>query len=150
MKQVLIHGGQVVVADIPAPQIEAGHLLVDVAYSLISSGTEISSVDASSGSLLAQARKQPEKVVKLINHMQQHGIQGTVEKIKDKLDEFKPLGYSCSGRVLQVGSGVENISPGDWVACAGAGLANHAEQVLVPRNLIVRFRMDASEKQRQV
>jgi len=33
---------------------------------------------------------------------------------------------------------VTDLRPGDRVACAGAGHANHAELVMVPRNLVVQ------------
>jgi predicted dehydrogenase/threonine dehydrogenase-like Zn-dependent dehydrogenase len=46
------------------------------------------------------------------------------------------VGYSLAGEVVAVGEGVDDIRPGDWVACAGAGFANHAEYVSVPRNLV--------------
>lgn len=45
------------------------------------------------------------------------------------------LGYSAAGEVIAVGDGVTDLVPGDLVACGGAGRANHADFVLVPRNL---------------
>jgi predicted dehydrogenase/threonine dehydrogenase-like Zn-dependent dehydrogenase len=48
------------------------------------------------------------------------------------------LGYSAAGTVVSVGEGVSDIFPGDRVACGGAGKANHADFVLVPRNLLAR------------
>ena len=49
------------------------------------------------------------------------------------------LGYSCSGQVVEVGKNCTNFSVGDFVACAGAGIANHAELVAVPKNLAVKL-----------
>jgi predicted dehydrogenase/threonine dehydrogenase-like Zn-dependent dehydrogenase len=40
--------------------------------------------------------------------------------------------------VAEVGEGVTSFVPGDRVACAGAGYANHAEWVSVPENLVAR------------
>ena len=48
------------------------------------------------------------------------------------------LGYSAAGEVVAVGAGVTDLAPGDLVACAGAGKANHADFVAVPRNLVCR------------
>ncbi len=48
------------------------------------------------------------------------------------------VGYSVAGEVVAVGAGVTDIAPGDLVACAGAGQANHADFVSVKRNLVCR------------
>src|SRR3990170_5000266 len=40
-------------------------------------------------------------------------------------------------------SGVQEFKPGDRVACGGAGLANHAEYIVVPRNLCVKVAANA-------
>lgn len=48
------------------------------------------------------------------------------------------VGYSAAGEVLAVGAGITDLVPGDLVACAGAGIANHADYVVVPRNLACR------------
>ncbi|AKU93098.1 putative zinc-binding dehydrogenase [Vulgatibacter incomptus] len=39
---------------------------------------------------------------------------------------------------MATGAGAEEFPIGSLVACAGAGYANHAEEVVVPRNLVVR------------
>jgi predicted dehydrogenase/threonine dehydrogenase-like Zn-dependent dehydrogenase len=139
MKQVLIRKGTVLLENVPSPLIEAGHVLVEVMYSLISAGTEISAVKTSSQSLLKKAFEQPEKVKKLLDFMRQQGVEKTFAKVRGKLEEATPMGYSCSGIVIQAGSGVTGFQPGDRVACAGAGVANHAEIILVPRNLMVKL-----------
>ncbi len=138
MRQVLIRRGQVTVENVPAPLVGRGHVLVEVAYSLISAGTEISSVESSGKSLVKRALEQPDKVKQVLEHLRRQGIQKTVAKVKGQLDGGRPTGYSCSGIVIQVAEGVEGIYPGDRVACAGAAIANHAEIVLVPRNLVVK------------
>ncbi|MCB9121226.1 MAG: bi-domain-containing oxidoreductase [Caldilinea sp.] len=138
MRQVLIRRGQVTVDQVPAPIVENGHLLVEVAYSLISAGTELSSVQSAGQSLVSKVLEQPERVKKLITHLRAQGIQKTIAKVQGQTDQLVPLGYSCSGIVVQVGDGISDFQPGDRVACAGAGLANHAEMVLVPRNLVAK------------
>jgi predicted dehydrogenase/threonine dehydrogenase-like Zn-dependent dehydrogenase len=52
------------------------------------------------------------------------------------------VGYSVSGSVVEVGEGVTDLAPGDFVACAGAGQANHADFVSVKRNLVARLPKD--------
>src|SRR5262245_19847710 len=55
----------------------------------------------------------------------------------NRLDVPQPLCYSSAGVVEAIGPGVSGFAPGDRVACAGAGFANHAEIVAVPENLCV-------------
>lgn len=49
------------------------------------------------------------------------------------------VGYSAAGMVMAVGAKVMDLVPGDRVACGGAGKANHADYVSVPRNLVCRI-----------
>jgi len=46
------------------------------------------------------------------------------------------IGYSAVGEIIAVGEGVNDLSVGDKVACAGAGIANHADIICVSRNLV--------------
>src|SRR4030042_222533 len=138
MKQVLIHRGLIKVENGPSPLIEPGHVLVEVAYSLISTGTELNALESQGQSLLKKGLEQREKVAKVWEFLRNQGIQKTVAQIKGQIDKINTIGYSCSGIVIQVGVGITDLKPGDRVACAGSEIANHAEIVLVPRNLIVR------------
>ncbi len=146
MRQVLIRKGNVLLENVPSPLVDSGHVLVEVAFSLISTGTELSGVQNSGQSLVKKALEQPEKIIKLLNFMKEQGIQKTITKVQGQLEQATPTGYSCSGIVIQVGAGVSDLLPGDRVACAGAGIANHAEVVLVPRNLVVKVPNDCSLK----
>jgi predicted dehydrogenase/threonine dehydrogenase-like Zn-dependent dehydrogenase len=141
MKQLLIKKGEVVVEDVPPPLVDDGSVLVEVKYSLISAGTEMTGVTASGESLLRKVLKQPEKVKQVLDMAKAQGISKTIEQVKGKLDSESsgtPTGYSCSGIVIDVGESIDDIQIGDNVACAGAGYANHAEIVCVPRNLVVK------------
>jgi predicted dehydrogenase len=48
------------------------------------------------------------------------------------------IGYSAAGEVVAVGDAIADLAPGDRVACAGAGQANHADWITVKRNLVCR------------
>jgi predicted dehydrogenase/threonine dehydrogenase-like Zn-dependent dehydrogenase len=48
------------------------------------------------------------------------------------------VGYSAAGEVISVGDRIDDLAAGDLVACAGAGQANHADYILVKRNLVCR------------
>ncbi len=137
MKQVLIKQGQVVVEDIPAPQVEPGTLLVRVKFSSISAGTELSGLESASQPLWKRALKNPKAVKSTVEMAATRGLTHTRNVIQGKLAEGNPTGYSASGIVLEVGDGIENIQSGDRVACAGAQCAHHAEIIRVPRNLAV-------------
>jgi len=49
------------------------------------------------------------------------------------------IGYSAAGEVVAVGEGIRDLAPGDLVSCAGAGQANHADWIVVKRNLVCRI-----------
>lgn len=144
MKQVLSHRGQVVVKDVPAPIAGDNEVLVQVYYSCISSGTETSSLKNARTPLYRKALRQPQKVKKLLRMIQTQGVEKTVVRVKNKLDVFSPIGCSVSGIVLEAGKDVKDVKQGDAVACAGANVANHAEFILVPRNLLVRVPENAA------
>ncbi len=138
MKQLLLGKG-VTVADVPPPGIGAGDVLVEVAYSFISTGTEVAGVKASKSGLLTKIREHPARIGQVLEMVRVNGIRKTLARVQSRLETRIPLGYSCSGRVLAVGANVLDISPGDHVACAGMGYAAHAEVVAVPMNLVARL-----------
>ena len=137
MKQVLIHHGQVIIEDVPAPKVEPGTVLVAVRYSCISAGTELSGIVSSGTPIWKKALENPEKVSKVIKMAMNEGISATKRLVENTVLADRPTGYSLSGTVIEVGAGIKNIHIGDFVACAGAQCAYHAEVVCVPRNLVV-------------
>lgn len=138
MKAVLqsYGSGELEVADLPAPALQPGGVLVRNAVSLISAGTEKLMVDLAQKSLLGKARDRPDLVRRVFDKLRRDGLMATIDTVRSRLDNPIPLGYSCAGTVDEVGEGVDDLKPGDRVACAGAGYANHAEMVFVPRNLV--------------
>jgi predicted dehydrogenase/threonine dehydrogenase-like Zn-dependent dehydrogenase len=137
VRQVVIQAGGVQVIDVPAPQAQAHSILVQVAFSAISSGTEIASLRAASTPLYRRALRQPAKIRRAWDLFRQHGLRETVERARGR-SAAVALGYSAAGSVIALGDEVEGFSVGDRVACAGAGVANHAEIIAVPVNLAVR------------
>lgn len=138
MKQVLIRSGNAHVADIPAPCVDPKSILVQVLYSCISVGTEMASVKMSALPLYKRALKQPENVKKVLGLVKEQGLSKTLKRVQGQLNAGSPTGYSAAGVVLEVGSEVNGFSVGQRVACAGAGIANHAEVICVPVNLAVK------------
>lgn len=137
MKQGIVKKGKVLAENIPSPSASEGSVLIQVAYSCISAGTEMTSVNTSKQSLVQRALNSPEEVKTAIEFAKANGISKTIQRVKGVLDGGKQTGYSASGTVVAVGKGVVNFQVGDKVAAAGAGIANHAEFIDVPQNLVM-------------
>ena len=145
MKQVLVKGGGVAVTEVPAPMVGPKDILVRVRYSCVSPGTEMAGVKNSGLSLYRRALQQPHHAKRVLGVMREQGIKRTFQRIQGMLSAGLPTGYSAAGTVLEVGEAVTYFSPGDRVACAGAGYANHAEIINVPVNLAVKLPRGLSE-----
>lgn len=139
MKQVLIRSGQIVVDDVPAPIVGAGGALVRVRSSCISAGTESAGITGGYAALATRALQEPGRIKNLLRLARERGVRGAVDAVRGAVAEDTPVGYSVAGVVAEVGAGVTDLGVGDEVACAGAGSAQHAECVVVPRNLIVKI-----------
>jgi len=142
--------GKLDVMDVPGPALRAGGVLVAVAASLVSPGTERAMVSLAQASLVGKARQRPDLVRQAINRAQQEGVLTAYQKVMNRLDALTPLGYSCAGTVIDVGDGAAGLQAGDRVACAGAGYANHAEVVFVPQNLVARLPVEAEGQGRAI
>jgi predicted dehydrogenase/threonine dehydrogenase-like Zn-dependent dehydrogenase len=129
--------GDIRVIDSPPPALRSGWLLVANRYSLISAGTERTKIEMGEKNLLQKARARPDLVKKVIDRARVEGVGAALGVARDRLAALAPIGYSSAGVVLEVGSGVNGLAPGDRVACGGGGWANHAEIVAVPRTLAV-------------
>jgi len=138
MKQVLIKKGKTLVEEVPTPTVSDDSVLVQVFYSCISAGTELFGISSSGESLFKKVLNQPEKVMKVFENIKKNGLGRTIQKIQSKLEEGAATGYSAAGVVLEVGKNIKDIAVEDRVACAGAGIANHAEYIEVPRNLLAK------------
>ncbi len=130
--------GEIRVEKLPPPAMKSGGILVKNHFSLISAGTEKSSVDLGKMNLLQKARSRPDDVKKILQEIKQNGLLRTYRKVVSKLDSSKPLGYSTAGVVLAVDPGTSEFKPGDRVACAGASYATHSDVVFIPKNLAVK------------
>ena len=140
MRAVLedMKSGDISCYEVPAPEVQTGGILVRTAFSAISAGTEKVKVEAGKKSLLAKAISRPDLVKQVLEYAQSNGVRAAYQKVQARLDTLSTMGYSCSGFVLEAGDGVTEFKPGDRVACAGGGYANHCEINFVPRNLAVR------------
>ncbi len=129
--------------DVPAPKLLPGCVLVRMAASLVSAGTERASYEFASKNLLQKAKVRPDLVTEVVNKIRRDGVFSAVAAVRGRLDQPNALGYSSSGTVTGVGEGVTDLSIGDRVACAGANYAVHAEFACVPRLLVARIPQSA-------
>ncbi len=139
MRQIVqnLKTGELILENVPAPSGQPGKVLVQNRYSLISAGTERSTVHTGKLSLLGKAKKRPDLVKQVMANIRKEGLASTIHKVKNKLNWPKALGYSSCGIVLA--SDRQGLfQAGDLVACAGQDYASHAEVVCVPQNLTVK------------
>jgi predicted dehydrogenase/threonine dehydrogenase-like Zn-dependent dehydrogenase len=138
MKQVFQHArtGEITIAEVPAPQLLPNCVLVRIAASVVSAGTERASAEFAGKSLLQKARSRPDLVREVVSKVQRDGLLSAWQTVRTRLDQPQAPGYSSAGTVIAVGDGVTDLQPGDRVACAGAGFAVHAEVACVPRLLV--------------
>jgi predicted dehydrogenase/threonine dehydrogenase-like Zn-dependent dehydrogenase len=145
MKQVLQHArtGEIAVTDVPAPKALPGCVLVRIAASLVSAGTERASYEFASKNLLRKASARPDLVREVINKVRRDGIVSAVAAVRSRLDQPSAVGYSSAGTIVAVGEGISDLRVGGRVACAGAGYAVHAEFACVPRLLVAKISNDS-------
>jgi len=141
MKQLIqnFKTGELYVDELPVPAITKGYVLVANRFSLISAGTEKTTVSTAQASLIGKAKKRPDLVKQVLQNYKKEGFKATMEKVKTKLDSLKALGYSSAGVVLASMDDSQKFQPGDMVACAGLGYASHAEVIVVPQNLVAKI-----------
>jgi predicted dehydrogenase/threonine dehydrogenase-like Zn-dependent dehydrogenase len=139
MKAVLFRAndGSVTVEDVPAPRSGPGRVLVRNHVSLLSAGTERARIETGRESLIGKARRRPDQVKLVLDNIKRIGLTETWKTVQDRLSSPSLGGYSSAGTVLEVGPGIDDLRPGQLVACAGGGYANHADLIVVPRNLCV-------------
>ena len=141
-----LKNGAMQVLEVPWPALSPGQVLVRNHYSLISAGTEGSTVKTARAGFIAKAKERPQQVRQVIETLRSQGLTQTYRAVMKKLDAYSPLGYSSAGEVIDVAPDVKGVRRGDLVACAGL-TASHAEIVAVPANLCVRLAPDADLRQ---
>ena len=133
MKQLTqnLKTGNMELLEVSSPAMSADSVMVRTHFSLISAGTEGGKVEVARKGYIGKAKAKPEAVKQVIDSLKTDGIASTYKKVMTKLDAPAPLGYSCSGEVIEVGENISDISVGDFVACAGDS-AGQAEIITVP------------------
>ena len=137
MKQIIqdLKNGETILEEVPVPMVKSGHVLIKTTKSLVSLGTERMLVEFGKANFIQKARQQPDKVKMVLDKIKTDGIKPTMDAVLNKLNQPLPLGYCNVGEVVAVGKGVEEFKVGDRVASNG----NHAEYVIVPKNLVAKI-----------
>jgi predicted dehydrogenase/threonine dehydrogenase-like Zn-dependent dehydrogenase len=135
VRRVIDKKGMVAVEEIPTPNMGENQVLISTHYSLISSGTELATVDKNPVELAKQTLQDPWMRSAVKNLIFSGGIRQTLDTVANELTLFRIIGYSGSGVVIDKGRNVEDIKIGDRVAFAAQG---HAEQVAAYANHVVR------------
>ncbi|MCD6225319.1 MAG: bi-domain-containing oxidoreductase [Deltaproteobacteria bacterium] len=138
MKQIIqnLKTGETALENIPAPQVKAGHVLIQTSVSLVSAGTERMLVEFGKANLIDKARQQPDKVKMVLDKIRSDGLLPTLDAVFNKLGQPLPLGYCNVGKVTGDGrTEVSGLRIGDRVVSNGP----HAEIVCVPKNLCAKI-----------
>ena len=136
MRQVLLRGGRVELAEVPAPAQSPRRALVATAYSVISAGTERAALRQGSRTVLDRASHHPAPIRRLVEVIREEGPAGILRRLSGPPPgDYLELGYAASGVIVQRGDEVP-FPVGTRVACAGAQFAHHAELISVPANLL--------------
>jgi predicted dehydrogenase/threonine dehydrogenase-like Zn-dependent dehydrogenase len=141
-----LKNGKMGIIDSPVPSLQNGQLLIKTHYSLISAGTEASTVKAARKGYIGKAIERPQQAKQVLEKLKSQGPVQTYRSVMKKLDAYSPLGYSCVGEIIRLADDVKRFHVGELVACGGAS-ATHSEIVNVPANLCVKLHPDADLKQ---
>lgn len=142
MRQVFLNKGAIALKEVCEPALNDHSILVSVYHSLIIPETEQAAISNSEKEKFL--KNIPEKIRMIFNSLATKNIEGLIDVIKKNFyGQIKSLGHSCSGKVIAVGKKVTQFRPGDYVACAGNGFANHADIVCVPEIFVVKLKNKA-------
>src|ERR1700689_4219249 len=95
MKQVLQHArtGEITVEEVPAPQLLPNCVLVRIAASVVSAGTERASAEFAAKSLLQKAKSRPDLVREVFTKVRRDGIASAWQAVRTRLDQPQTPGY---------------------------------------------------------
>jgi polar amino acid transport system substrate-binding protein len=133
-----LKNGEIKIIEAPIPKIKDGEILVKCHYSIISTGTESSTLKTARKGYIGKAKERPQQAKMVIDTLKSQGPVQTYRAVMKKLDAYSTLGYSCSGKIMEIGNNAGHFKIGDWVACGG-NTAFHSEYIAVPKNLCVKI-----------
>jgi predicted dehydrogenase/threonine dehydrogenase-like Zn-dependent dehydrogenase len=132
MQRNALRSAEIRSEEVPVPPCGPQHIVIANRYSLISAGTELTSVRSNNRNLVAKAVRDPEVLQSVLDMLTTDGVGRTADRIRYEMTKWSPLGYSGAGVAVEVGDEVPGVRPGDLVAYAGQP---HAEYVRTTKNL---------------
>lgn len=141
-----LKNGTMQVLEVPPPALLPGTLLIRNHYSLVSAGTEGSTVKTARMGFIGKAKARPQQLKQVLQILKSQGPVQTYRAVMKRLDVYSPLGYSCAGEVIDLAPDAAGFHAGDLVACGGL-TACHAELVSVPLNLCMKLKPGVDLKQ---
>lgn len=143
MKQLVVekNNPEPILWDTPIPKPGPGEILIKNHYSVVSTGTEIATIESSNKSV-ADKLQDTSNIQKGLELFEKEGVRAVWNAVFPKNISPIQLGYSSSGKVIEVGRDVKNFHVGDMVVSNG----NHAEYVVVNQKLCSRIPEETSPK----
>lgn len=132
-RRLVARHGAVELIEERVPEVGPGDVLVRTAFSVISPGTERAIIAATGR---GEAGHEYPDHGQTWPRVRSAAVDLPLRRPRGPLPDAAAIGYSLSGRVVEVGEAVRDLRPGDLVACCGNQCAYHAELVVVPRNLV--------------
>jgi predicted dehydrogenase/threonine dehydrogenase-like Zn-dependent dehydrogenase len=138
--------GELKVEEVAYPSLKKSSCIIKTKKSLISAGTERTKIETAHMNLIEKAISRLDLVKTLVNNIKQEGLVFTLKKAFNKLNTPTTLGYSCTGKIVDLCDTLKNeYKFGDRVACIGEIYASHAEYNCVPKDWFVKVPDDVSD-----
>ena len=143
MKQLVVekNNPEPILWDTPIPKPGPGEILIKNHYSVVSTGTEIATIESSNKSVTDKLQESS-NIQKGLELLEKEGVRAVWNAVFPKNISPIQLGYSSSGKVIEVGRDVKNFHVGDMVVSNG----NHAEYVVVNQKLCSRIPEETNPK----
>lgn len=139
IRKLFAQGGRAVVAEIPDPVLRSGEVLIAPAFSVVSAGTETSTIAMSADPRRIHDHDYPAPDGHRFGpQIRSASVRWSGPTPRTAPEQYALIGYSLAGRVVDVAPDVTDLRPGDRVAASGSQCAHHAELVAVPRALTTR------------
>ena len=144
MKQLVVekNNPEPILWETSIPKPGPGEILIQNHYSVVSTGTEISTIQSANKSV-SEKMQNSSNIEKGLELLENEGVRAVWNAVFPKNILPIQLGYSSCGKIIEIGKDVKNFHIGDMVVSNGS----HAEFVVVNQNLCSRIPSETNEKE---